>query len=151
MPLFLNKTQTLSFLHIVCVYLVLYSWLFDYKFALICSGVILMFNLIIIIIIIVIKKKKTVQPMGPTQSMWAIGLDKFVNLKTWIQPKNFITQPNLLTTGRVGSGWFCLVYYTPLIEDIIKTCNWMLRFLKWIKFSYKIGCRLQPYSIKIIK
>ena len=36
------------------------SWLFGYKFALICVGVVLMLNLIIIIIIIiiVIKKKK---------------------------------------------------------------------------------------------
>ena len=58
MPLFLDKTQILSSLHIVCVCLVLYSWLFDYKFALICSGVILIFNLLIIIIIVIVIKKK---------------------------------------------------------------------------------------------
>ena len=56
LPLLLNKIQTLSSLHIVCVCLVLCSWLFDYKFALICSSVIIMFNLIIIII-----KKKICQ------------------------------------------------------------------------------------------
>ena len=58
LPLFLNKTQTLSSLHIVCICLVLCSWLFDYKFALICSGVILMFNLIIILLLLLVIKKK---------------------------------------------------------------------------------------------
>ena len=53
-PLFLNKTQTLISHLIVCVGLVFYSGLFDYKFDLICGEVILMLNLIIII---VIKKK----------------------------------------------------------------------------------------------
>ena len=89
--------------------------------------------------------------------MGKVGLDKFVNVKTQTQPKNFITQPNLPTlenwpnpAGWVGLSQFCLVCCTPLIEDIIRICNWMLRFLKWTKFSYKISCnlRLQPYSIK---
>ena len=63
LPLFRNKTQTLSFSHIVCVCLVLCSWLFGYKFALICGDIVLMLNLIIIIIIIIIIiKKKTIQP-----------------------------------------------------------------------------------------
>ena len=34
-PLFLNKTQTLSFSHIVCACLALCSCLFGYKFALV--------------------------------------------------------------------------------------------------------------------
>ena len=51
LPLFLNKTQTLSSSHIVCVGLVLYSGLFGYEFAIICGGVILMLNLIIIVVI----------------------------------------------------------------------------------------------------
>ena len=50
-PLILNKTQTLSSSHIVCVGLVLYLGLFDYKFALICGGVVLMLNLIIVVVI----------------------------------------------------------------------------------------------------
>ena len=42
---------------IICVNLVLCSELFDYIFALICNGVVIMFNLIIIIIIIIVIKK----------------------------------------------------------------------------------------------
>ena len=63
LPLFLDKTQTLSSLHIICVCLVLCLGLFGYKFALFCGGGILMLNLIIIIIVI----KKKIQPIGPTQ------------------------------------------------------------------------------------
>ena len=77
LPLFLNKTQTLSSSHIICVCLMLCSWLFDYKFALICVGVVLMLNLITIIIIIVIKKKLSnlTQP-DPCGLGW-VGLDFF--------------------------------------------------------------------------
>ena len=67
LPLFLNKTQTLSSSHIVCVGLVLYSGLFGYEFAIICGEVILMLNLIIIVVI----KKNC-----PTWSTW-IGLEFF--------------------------------------------------------------------------
>ena len=56
MPIFVNKTQTLSFQHIVCVGLVLYLELFGYKFSL-NDDVVLMLDLIIIII--VIKKNPT--------------------------------------------------------------------------------------------
>ena len=58
MPIFLNKTQTLSSPHIVCVDLLLYLELFGYKFSFICNGVVLMLNLIIIIAI----KKKLSNP-----------------------------------------------------------------------------------------
>ena len=44
MPIFVNKTQTLSSTHIVCVGLVLYLKLFGYKFSL-SDGVVLMLNL----------------------------------------------------------------------------------------------------------
>ena len=57
--------------------------------------------------------------------MGQVGLDKFVNLKSRTKPKNFITQAILPTTGWVGSCWFCLVCCTPLVEDIIRTCNWI--------------------------
>ena len=50
MPIFVNKTQTLSFQHIVCVGLVLYLELFGYKFSL-SDSVVLMLDLIIIIVI----------------------------------------------------------------------------------------------------
>ena len=51
LPPFLNKTQTLNSSHIVYICLVLCSWLFGYKFALICGGFVLMLNLIVIIVI----------------------------------------------------------------------------------------------------
>ena len=52
MPIFLNKTQTLSSPHIVCVDLVLYLELFGYKFSYkfsLSDGVVLMLDLKIII------------------------------------------------------------------------------------------------------
>ena len=88
LPLFRNKTQTLSFSHIVSVCLVLCSWLFGYKFALICGDIVLMLNLIIIIIIIIIIIKKK---NYPTRFTW-IGLD-YVELLWW-----------------VGLGWIFLTY-----------------------------------------
>ena len=51
----------------------LYSWLFGYKFALICGSVVLIFNLILIIAI----KKKICPIQGPTWSTW-VGLDWIV-------------------------------------------------------------------------
>ena len=63
-PFFLNKIQTVSSSYIVWVGLVLFSWLFDYKFALIYIGVVLMLNLLIIIIII-IKKMSNPWPTQP--------------------------------------------------------------------------------------
>ena len=74
MPIFLNKTQTLSSPHIVCVDLVLYLELFGYKFSFICNGVVLMLNLIIII---VIKK-------SPTHRSTGVGLDSYVELDIYI-------------------------------------------------------------------
>ena len=59
LPLFLNKTQIFSSLLIICVDLVLYSELFGDKFALICSGSVLILNLMLII---VIKKKNLSKP-----------------------------------------------------------------------------------------
>ena len=62
MPIFLNKTQTLSSPHIVCVGLVLYLELFGYKFSLI----------MLYLIIIVIKISPT--HIDPTKST-GVGLD----------------------------------------------------------------------------
>ena len=45
LPIFLNKIKTLSSPQIICVCLMICSWLFSYKFAFICGGVILMLNL----------------------------------------------------------------------------------------------------------
>ena len=59
MPIFVNKTQTLSFQHIVWVGLVLYLKLFGYKFSYkisLSDGAVLMLDLKIIIDI---KKKST--------------------------------------------------------------------------------------------
>ena len=50
LPLFPNKTQTLSSPYIVCVGLGLCSRLFGYKFVLICGGVALILNLILIMV-----------------------------------------------------------------------------------------------------
>ena len=50
MPVFVNKTQTLSSPHIICVGLVSYLELFGYKFSFI-DGVVLMLDLIITIVI----------------------------------------------------------------------------------------------------
>lgn len=58
----MNKTQTLSSPHIVCVGLLLYLKLFGYKFSL-SDGVVLMLDLVIIIVI-----KKKIQPIDPTRS-----------------------------------------------------------------------------------
>ena len=69
MHIFLNKTQTLSFQHIVCVGLVLYLELFDYKFSL-SDDVVLMLDLIIIIVI------KKIQPIDSTRSK-GVELDFF--------------------------------------------------------------------------
>ena len=67
MPIFVNKTQTLSFQHIVCVGLVLYLELFGYKFSL-SDGVVLMLDLIIII---VIKEKSNPQiQLDPQGLSW---------------------------------------------------------------------------------
>ena len=52
MPIFVNKTQTLSSTHVVCVGLVLYLKLFFYKFSYkfsLSDGVVLMLDLKIII------------------------------------------------------------------------------------------------------
>ena len=80
LPLFLNKTQIFSSLLIICVDLVLYSELFGDKFALICSGSVLILNLMLII---VIKKKKSVQTMDPTRSTW-VQLDPCDGLN-WVK------------------------------------------------------------------
>ena len=72
LTIFLNKTQTLSSPHIVYVGLVLFSRLFDYKFAPIYGDVVLILNLILIM---VIKKKKNY----PTRSTW-VGLDPYNGL-----------------------------------------------------------------------
>ena len=73
LTIFLNKTQTLSSPHIVYVGLVLFSRLFDYKFAPIYSDAVLILNLILIM---VIKKKKK---NYPTRSTW-VGLDPYNGL-----------------------------------------------------------------------
>ena len=73
-PLFLNKIQILSSPNIVCVSLMLCSWLFDYKLAIIYDGVVLMFNLIIIIVIK--NRKLSNHEANPIYVTWVEPYDK---------------------------------------------------------------------------
>ena len=124
LPLFLNKTQTLSSLHIVCVCLVLCSWLFDYKFALICSSVIIMFNLIIILLLllllIVIKKKMSnlwvqldlheLGGLGWTSMIVGLSWIFFFNSRSRLNRKNYSTQ-----------SMHTLIFYTCKISKKLRT------------------------------
>ena len=131
LPLFLDKTQTLSSLHIVCVCLVLCSWLFDYKFALICSGVILMFNLLIIIIIVIKKKMSNLWIQLNQRGLGGLG---WTSMVSWIE-LNFLSYHGGLNRKNYSTRFMHTpILYTCKISKKLKTNYYAINQMFNFKF-----------------